>query len=182
MELVDIYDCFGEKTGEKVSKLKAHEEGLFHKAVHVWIINKKGEVLVQRRNSNKETFPNMLDISFAGHIQSEETNIEAIKREGKEELGLDIELEKLKYLFTYKKEWVIKENSYFENEFDDVFLYEDDIKVEDCIFTDSEVSEVKYIDFRRLEMMWKDKNVEIIDHQVHFAGLFYILHKKFDRI
>lgn len=181
MEFVDSYNEVGEKTGKSVSKLEAHEKGIFHKSVHVWIVNKKGEILIQRRSKNKETFPNMLDVSFAGHIRSGESSIEAVKREAKEELGLEIDLERLEYLFTYKKEEKIKD-SYFENEFNDVFLYSKEIEIKDCKFIDNEVSEVKYVDFRRLEMMWKDKNMELIDHKVHFAGLFYILHKKFDRI
>ena len=39
MEYVDVYNKFGEKTGEVVPKLRAHELGLYHKAVHVWIVN-----------------------------------------------------------------------------------------------------------------------------------------------
>lgn len=180
MEYVDVYNRLGEKTGEVVPKIKAHQLGLYHKAVHVWIVNKNGELLVQRRNYNKKVFPNMLDISFAGHISSGETSIEALYREAKEELGIDINLDYLSYLFSYRKEFVIVPGEYFENEINDVYLYEKDIKIEDYKFEDNEVSEVKYIDFRKLEKMWKEKNPELIDHEVHLAGLFYILHEKFD--
>lgn len=180
MEYVDVYTRLGEKTGEKIEKAKAHELGLYHKAVHVWIVNEKGELLVQRRNSNKKVFPNMLDISFAGHVSSGETSIEALCREGKEEIGIDIDLDCLSYLFSYRKEFIIIPDKYFENEIDDVYLYEKEVKIEDCKFEDNEVSEVKYIDFRELEKMWKEKNKELINHGIHLAGLFYILHEKFD--
>lgn len=180
MEYVDVYNKFGEKTGEVVPKLRAHELGLYHKAVNVWIVNKKGELLVQRRNYDKKVFPNMLDISFAGHVSSGETSIEALCREGKEEIGIDINLDYLTYLFSYRKEFVIIPGKYFENEIDDVYLYEKDINIENFRFEDNEVSEVKYIDFRKLEKMWKEKDPELIDHEVHLAGLFYVLHEKFD--
>lgn len=180
MEYVDIYTRLGEKTGEVVEKTKAHELGLYHKAVHVWIVNSKGEVLIQRRNANKKVFPNMLDISFAGHISSGETTMEALLREGKEELGLDINKDCLEYLFSYRKEFVIVPNKFFENEIDEVFLYLKDVKIEDCTFKDHEVAEIKYIDFRELEKMWKENNKELINHGIHLAGLFYVLHEKFD--
>ncbi len=180
MEYLDIFSKFGETTGESVDRNIAHEKGMFHKSIHVWIINSKGELLVQRRNANKKTYPNMLDTSFAGHVASGESLTEAILREGEEELGLKIDLDYLNYLFAIKSEKKIREN-YYENEINDVYLYEKDVKIEECKFTDDEVSEIKYIDFKILEKMWKEKSTELIDHDVHYAALFYLLHQKFDK-
>ena len=41
-EMIDQYNIRGEKIGV-VDKQIAHRDGLWHKSVHVWIINKKGE-------------------------------------------------------------------------------------------------------------------------------------------
>lgn len=180
MEYLDVFTKYGEPTGESIDRNIVHEKGMFHKSIHVWIVNSKGELLVQRRDSSKKTYPNMLDTSFAGHVSSNEGLIEAVIREGKEELGLEIDLECLNYLFAIKSEIKVREN-YYENEINEVYLYEKDVKVEDCKFTDNEVSEIKYIDFRVLEKMWQDKSSELIDHDVHYAALFYILHQKFDK-
>ena len=180
MEYLDVFTKYGEPTGESIDRKIVHEKGMFHRSIHVWIVNSKGELLVQRRDSSKKTYPNMLDTSFAGHVSSNEGLIEAVIREGKEELGLEIDLECLNYLFAIKSEIKVREN-YYENEINDVYLYEKDVKVEDCKFTDNEVSEIKYIDFRVLEKMWQDKSSELIDHDVHYAALFYILHQKFDK-
>ena len=68
MEYLDVFTKFGEPTGESIDRNIAHENGMFHKSIHVWIVNSKGELLVQRRNSNKKTYPNMLDTSFAFYI------------------------------------------------------------------------------------------------------------------
>lgn len=180
MEYLDIFSKFGEPTGETIDRNIAHEKGMFHKSIHVWIVNSKGELLVQRRNANKKTYPNMLDTSFAGHVSSGESLTEAILREGKEELGLEIDLNCLNYLFAIKSEKQVREN-YYENEINDVYLYEKDVKIGECKFTDDEVSEIKYIDFKILEKMWKEKSTELIDHDVHYAALFYLLHQKFDK-
>ena len=180
MEYLDVFTKYGEPTGESVERDIVHKEGMFHKSIHVWILNSKGELLVQRRDSSKKNYPNMLDTSFAGHVSSKEGLLEAIIREGKEELGLDIDIECLNYLFAIKSEKKIREN-YYENEINDVYLYEKDVKIDECKFTDNEVSEIKYIDFRVLEKMWQNKSSELIDHDVHYAALFHLLHQKFDK-
>ena len=180
MEFIDIYTRLGESTNQNEEKQLAHEKGLYHKAVHVWIINSKGEVLVQRRSKDKKAYPNMLDISFAGHVSSGESLIDAVFREGKEELGIDIDIESLSYLFSFRVEKEIEKDKYFENEIDNVFLYEKDINVEEYKFLDKEVQEVKYIDFRELEKMWKNGDKELVNSGIGFAALFYELHRRFD--
>ena len=128
MEYLDVFTKYGEPTGESIDRNIVHEKGMFHKSIHVWIVNSKGELLVQRRDSSKKTYPNMLDTSFAGHVSSNEGLIEAVIREGKEELGLEIDLECLNYLFAIKSEIKVREN-YYENEINDVYLYEKDVKL-----------------------------------------------------
>lgn len=182
MEYIDIYTKLGEKTGKSMEKTMAHEQGLYHRAVHVWILNKKGELLIQRRSKNKRTFPGMLDISFAGHISKGENSLEAVVREGKEELGIDIDFEKLEYIFSFRKEFIIEENKYYENEIADVYIYEKEIEIDEFEFLDKEVEDVRYIDFRKLEKMWKEKDKELINQGIEYSGLFYTLHKKFDKI
>ena len=181
MEFLDVFNKLGESTGESIERNIVHNKGLFHKSIHVWIVNDKGELLVQRKNSNKKTYPNMLDTSFAGHVSSGEKLIDAVLREGKEELGLDIETQNLKYLFSCVSEKEIIKNEYFENEINDVYLYEKNITPDDCTFSDDEVAEVKLIHFTELEKMWNEKNKELIDHGMHYSALFYVLHEKFDK-
>lgn len=178
MEYIDIYDEFGKKLDKSEQRELAHKRGLLHKAVHVWILNDKNELLLQRRSPDKKVYPNMLDISFAGHVSSGENSLDAIIREGKEEIGIDIELEKLDYIFSYKTYISFDNGSYIENEIDDVFIYRDNIKIEDCTFMDNEVIELKYINYMEIEKMWKEKNTELVDHQEEYMMLFYILHKK----
>ena len=86
-EIIDLLDEKGKVIGE-VSKEKAHKSGLFHRVVHVWILNDKNQILVQRRSKAKDFYPNVWDVSFAGHIHAGESSLDAALREGKEELAM----------------------------------------------------------------------------------------------
>lgn len=138
-ELIEVYNEYREKTGQQVERGIVHQKGILHKAVCVWIMNFNHELLVQRRSFDV-AFPNMLDISFSGHITAGESTIDAIRREGQEELGLIINPQNLRYLFTCREFGSL--NDYIENEIDEVFLYQDDIKISDCKFLDNEVSRI----------------------------------------
>lgn len=60
------------------------------KVVTLILENKKGDILMYLRdNKNTIPFPNHWDL-FGGHIEEGETNKVALKREIKEELGIDL--------------------------------------------------------------------------------------------
>lgn len=78
MEYIDIFDENNNPIGEKKEKRKkkkqqAHEDGNFHRTAHVWIINDKNELLLQKRSASKKSHPNCWDISGAGHIRAGES-------------------------------------------------------------------------------------------------------------
>lgn len=89
-ELVDIYNENFEQIGSKM-KSEARANGHWVSSIHCWIIRPEsnGYVLFQKRGALKKIFPNMLDISAAGHYKSGEKEHEGI-REISEELGLDV--------------------------------------------------------------------------------------------
>ena len=64
MEFFDITDDNGIPTGETVNRSEAHEKGIPHRTAHIWIAKKEGngyQVLLQKRSSEKESFPGMYD-------------------------------------------------------------------------------------------------------------------------
>ena len=96
-ELIDIYNGKGEFLNDSKKRKEVHKTGLWHKAFHCWIINKiNGEnfILFQKRSSSKNSYPNKFDVSVGGHYASGE-RIEGGLRELKEELGIEINEEKL---------------------------------------------------------------------------------------
>ena len=95
MELLDVYDNEGKKTGRIVER-DTYKENLSkdeHIGVaQIFIENDKGDFLIEE--SAKTTGFKYLPVS--GHIISGETPKEAIIREAKEEIGLDISNEDVK--------------------------------------------------------------------------------------
>jgi isopentenyldiphosphate isomerase len=119
-ELIDIYDENLRKIGV-MSRSEAHRTGAWHRSIHCWIVRPvgKGYVLFQKRGSGKKLFPNLLDITAAGHYKSGET-VENGIREIAEELGLDVEFDDLIPMGI--KIDVAKVNNIINREFCDVFL------------------------------------------------------------
>jgi len=172
MEMIDIYDELGQKCGKTEEKYETHIKGLIHKGVCVWIINSNDEILLQTRNS-QVMFPNMMDISFSGHIKAGETSLEAAIREGKEELGIDLEIDKLQYLFSGREDGEV--NGYIENEIEDVFLYRKDILLEEYSFYDNEVKEVSYISLEKFKIMVETHSTMLMPYKTHYIFLLTAL-------
>ena len=180
MEYLDILDENGNKTGEKKLRSDVHSKGYWHKGIHIWIINSKKELLVQRRSANKDVYPNKLYISVAGHPVSGEDEIESIKREFKEEIGIEINKNKLEYLFTFAQKVVENDGKFLDNQFYDVYLVEMDLDITKLKLQEDEVSEVMNIYYRDFEKMIKNKNKDIVNHPEEWERLFKILHEKYD--
>ena len=96
-ELFDIYDEDLNHMGIKARE-EVHRDGNWHQVFHCWVIGKDSEgltfIVLQKRAPNKDIFPNMLDISAAGHLAAGETVAEGI-RELQEELDLTVTLDDL---------------------------------------------------------------------------------------
>jgi 16S rRNA (adenine1518-N6/adenine1519-N6)-dimethyltransferase len=86
-EEFDVVDSHDQVIG-RASRAEVHGRGLMHRAVHVLLFNKKGEILLQRRSPWKDTHPGLWDSSAAGHLDVGEDYGSAALREMREELGV----------------------------------------------------------------------------------------------
>lgn len=53
-EIFNVFNEKGEYLNKTASREVCHSKGLWHKAVTAFIINSKGQVLLQKRNPNKK--------------------------------------------------------------------------------------------------------------------------------
>ena len=91
-EIIAVFNENMEQIGT-APRQQAHDQGLWHHTFHCWIVRKEGDrkfLLFQRRGENKKAFPNVLDITAAGHIMADESVEDGI-RELEEELGLSVD-------------------------------------------------------------------------------------------
>lgn len=91
-ELLDVVDENDEVLRQEKRSV-AHAENLIHRAVHIFVFNKKKEVLLQKRSLLKDKFPLAWDSSAAGHLDAGEAYEACALRELKEELGIDVEIQ-----------------------------------------------------------------------------------------
>ena len=180
MEYLDILDKNGNKTGEKKPRKEVHSKGYWHKGVHIWVINSNKELLVQRRSKNEDVYPNKLYISVTGHPVSGEKEIDSIKREFKEEIGVELDTKKLEYLFSFSQEVVENNGKFLDNQFYDVYLIEMDLDLNNLKLQKEEVSEVKNIYYKDFEKMIKNKDKDIVNHPEEWKKLFEILNARYE--
>lgn len=141
-------------------------------------MNRSGELLVQRRSPNKDSHPNMWDISSAGHLTAGSNSIEGALREVSEELGLEVEEKELEYLFSTKTQTVQNNGTFINNEFHDVYLIVKDIGISELTLQDEEVSEVKLIPWKELRKLIADKDASFVRHDEEYGRLFEELERR----
>jgi 16S rRNA (adenine1518-N6/adenine1519-N6)-dimethyltransferase len=91
-ELFDVVDA-ADRVVRQERRSIVHAQGLLHRAVHVFVFNPRGQLLVQRRSANKDEFPLAYTSSASGHVGAGETYEDCAPRELKEEIGFEAPLQ-----------------------------------------------------------------------------------------
>ncbi|SDE85761.1 isopentenyl-diphosphate delta-isomerase [Pricia antarctica] len=99
-------------------KMEAHEKALLHRAFSVFIMNDKGETMLQQRAADKYHSPLLWTNTCCSHQRVGESNIDAGKRRLQEEMGFVAELDEL-ISFIYKAPF---DNGLTEHEYDHVMI------------------------------------------------------------
>jgi isopentenyl-diphosphate delta-isomerase type 1 len=88
-EIFDVVNERDEVIGKK-SRGEVHRLGLMHRATHVLVFNKRGQVFLQKRSMKKDRQPGLWDSSASGHVDSGEEYDACAVRELREEIGLRV--------------------------------------------------------------------------------------------
>lgn len=91
-EEFDIVDTEDNVVGQAPRSV-VHAYRWLHRAVHIFVFNSRGELLVHKRSSTKDECPGLYTSSASGHLNAGEDYEPAAARELQEELGLTSRLE-----------------------------------------------------------------------------------------
>jgi len=88
-EIFDVVNERDEVIGRR-PRSEVHRLGLMHRAVHVLVFNRRGQVFLQKRSPRKDRQPGVWDSSASGHVDSGEDYDACALRELREEIGLEL--------------------------------------------------------------------------------------------
>lgn len=116
-EQVILVDKNDQKIG-LMPKMEAHQKAVLHRAFSVFVMNDKGQLLLQQRAASKYHSPLLWANTCCSHQRDGESNLDAGKRRLQEEMGFVTELKEV-FSFIYKAPF---DNGLTEHELDHVML------------------------------------------------------------
>ena len=148
-----------------MEKLEAHQKALLHRAFSVFILNDKGEIMLQQRAANKYHSPNLWTNTCCSHPRAGETNQQAGERRLQEEMGLQVPLQEV-FSFIYKAPF---DNGLTEHEYDHVLIGYSDVQPQ---INPEEVASWKWLS---LEAIKED----ILQAPAQYTAWFKIIFEEF---
>jgi isopentenyldiphosphate isomerase len=134
MELWDILDEHGNKTGKIVERGTELEQGEYRLIIDVWIINKDNEFLISKRVPTKQREPDKWN-PVCGNVIAGEDSISAALRETEEELGITINAQNGK---------LIKRFTIWQTAIIDVWLFHQEVDVNTVTLQEDETDDVMW--------------------------------------
>lgn len=175
MEKIDVLDENGNQTGEVMTREEVHRLGLWHKCVHIWIVNGKREVLLQKRSAQKIMSPNKWTTATSGHLSAGDYNVQGAIRELSEEIGLRANENELKYLFSVKESTINEEKHVIDKELIDVFLMRKEVDIKNLKLQEEEVSDVKWFSYEEFKKMVLADDENLVAHREMQVKMLEIL-------
>lgn len=166
MEFFDLYDKERVATGSAISRGTKVPEGMYRLVVHVCVFNQKGEMLIQRRDLAKTGFEGLWDLTAGGSAVSGDTSEFAVHRELLEEMGIDIDFSKRRPSLTVN----------FKSGFNDIYLVEADVPIEQVRIQKEEVMDAKYAGKDEIKAMIK--NGEFVPYGDGLIDLLFFMKGK----
>lgn len=161
-EMIDVLDEFGNNLGKTVSRKKIHVEGIWHRAVHVYIVDSKNRVLLQLRVPSCPAYGNMWHLSSGGHVESGQSLIESAIRETEEELGLTLSKSDFTYIGSAPNPTVFDNGKYVNNQIDEIFIARKDVDIAKLKKQESEVSDIAWFDIEELKQKIAAKDPSVV--------------------
>jgi isopentenyldiphosphate isomerase len=149
-------NCIGVEAREEV-----HKKGYWHETFHFWLVSREEGVeyiYFQLRSKQKKDYPNLLDITAAGHILATKTVEDGI-REVKEEIGIDVTMGDLLPLGVIPYTNVHQE--LIDRELAHVFLLVRKYEMENFLLQPEEVSGMAKVRLDDIIELWEGKTEKV---------------------
>ena len=159
-EQLDIFDEAGQHIGVE-ARSEVHRLGLWHQTFHCWIyrvVEGQIEILFQKRHPQKDTCPNLLDITSAGHLLASEQPSEGV-RELYEELGLSVRFEQLSEIGMIRD--VMSSPGIIDKEMCHTFVFECEQPLDDYVLQQEEVTGLLWVRLEPLEQLFNGALTEV---------------------
>ena len=168
MEMWDIYDKDKKRTGKLMKRNDWNmKPGEFHLTVIGIVQDLEGRFLVTRRNLDKEWAAGWWELPGGG-VNAGEDSKDAIIREIKEEVGIDVSNAKGGHIYTYKNESPEEKNNYFV----DIYHFKFDFQLSDVTLNTRESIDCRCVSLDELVAMNNE------DEFLHFERIMKALQQK----
>lgn len=157
-ESVDIVDD-NNRVLYYTTKTRAHQKNLLHRTIISEVINNTGEMLLVKQASHKQDVGQYVS-PVGGHIKSGETELDALRRETLEEVGLKI--------FSYKRIGQAIYNRFILNRHENHFFIVYEIYTDKIPVLNDESDEYRYFTQKEIRSSLA-KNPEIFGAAFHFV-------------
>ena len=181
MEMFDVIDMDGNKTGVIKERGVVHREGALHATSHIWIAreNEKSgyDILLQKRSTCKDSHPGCYDISSAGHIGAGDEALKSALRELEEELGIKSKSEELlEFGVQYKNyEGEFYGKPFRDNQRSILYLYKKPINMDELVLQESEIESVIWMDYKEALDAIRENTIKHCIYEEEFLKLGKVL-------
>jgi len=155
-ELLCVVDEF-DTPQEPQPRHLVKKNGFWFRAVHVWIVNEKKQILCQKRSLKKDQGAGKWEPAVSGHISPEDTYFTGAVREVREETGLPITVKDLKLVKIYK--------DHDFHEYRGIFYCKVNAELHQIKSEEDEVDEVKLLSVNTLKKYLNKKTDKWINHE-----------------
>lgn len=138
-ELLDIYDENNRPLGVAKPRSVVHQDGSWHKTVHIYVTNDQGQYLVHLRSPHKDLHPGCWNTRLGGHVAKGKSYEETAVEELQQEVGLTVSSKDL------ISSEIHKSDNGTNREYSKIYFYQFNGELTDLKFNDDEVIEVRWM-------------------------------------
>lgn len=170
-ELIDIYDGNRRPTGQVVPRRGTFlKEGQYMLYVLALIQDREGQFLITQRTLNKKWAAGWWEVTGGGAAAGE-TSAQAVTREVREEVGLDVSHEDLTPVYSYENVDLKRGDNYFV----DIYHFRMDFTLADITLQKSEAIGVRLATLDQIALL------DVEGHFLHYQRIIQALNAEYTK-